>query len=348
MSTNTKRPTMRPRTPPGAQTSSVVPVAIVPKLNRSSDQDAMEAALALTANQHDTKPSGFEAAELSRTPTTYSVGQNYKLPLQMFQRSENNARVFYRTQELDEMSRSLERQGQDYPTLGYVRGNKVVLTDGQKRFQAAVNAGLFELEVKIIAPPSSEAEEYEKSRRVNLERSTQSGLDDAFKWKALMDRGVYKSQDELAASLDLKKEKVSKVLSITRIPERLVRTMIEYRNTSSWSTAYLVSTIFDPRRIEEEGADKVELLAQEILDEIIKKEMNRNQVEALISKKLQGPKKRSQPETLPVKYGDFKGEIKTFPGRGQLDMTFRGLPEEKISLLRETLEKVLSGQMPLA
>jgi len=305
----------------------------------------MEIAL---AGAVEPKVSGFQAAELGRTPTLYEVGQNYKLPLQMFQRSENNARVFYLPSELDEMSRSLQKQGQDYPTLGYLKDGKIVLTDGQKRFQAAANGGLFELEVKIIATPATEADEYEASRRVNIERSAQTGLDDAFKWRSLMERGVYKSQEELAERLELKKEKVSKILGITRIPERLVRQMLDHRQTSSWTIAYLVSTIFDPKRIEEQGVDSIENLAQEVVDEIIKKDLNKSQVEALVSKKIQGPKKRSQPETMPVKFGDFKGEIKTFPNRGQLDMTFRGLPEDKISLLRETLEKVLAGQFPLA
>lgn len=344
---NDKRPAMRKPVPVGLPPAAApsTPISIIPKLHRSNDQVAMEIAL---GGAVEPKVSGFQAAELGRTPTLYEVGQNYKLPLQMFQRSENNARVFYLPSELDEMSRSLQKQGQDYPTLGYLKDGKIVLTDGQKRFQAAANGGLFELEVKIIATPATEADEYEASRRVNIERSAQTGLDDAFKWKSLMERGVYKSQEELAERLELKKEKVSKILGITRIPERLVRQMLDHRQTSSWTIAYLVSTIFDPKRIEEQGADSIENLAQEVVDEIIKKDLNKSQVEALVSKKIQGPKKRSQPETMPVKFGDFKGEIKTFPNRGQLDMTFRGLPEDKISLLRETLEKVLAGQFPLA
>lgn len=342
------KPVMRSSTAATAA-GGVPPAIFIPKLARNADQDSMAKAL---GGQPDSvgsaKPAGFRAAEIARAVDEYVVGNTYRLPLHCFQKSENNARVFYLPSELDEMSQSLVANGQDYPTLGYVRNGKIVLTDGQKRFQASANAGLFDLEVKIIETPESEADEYEASRRVNLLRSTQTGLDDAFKWRSLLDRAVYKSQDELARRLGLKDEKVSKILGITRIPERMIRMMLDHEKTSTWSVAYLISTIFDAKRIEELGADKVEELAQEIVEEVIKKELAKNQLEALISKKIQGPKKRAHAESMPVKFGEWKGELKIFPARGQLDMTFRGLPGEKINELKEAIEKVLAGQLPLS
>lgn len=323
------------------------PASFIPKLTRNEDQETMAKAL-VGQTDAGAKPAGFRAAEIARTVDDYVIGQTYRLPLHMFQKSENNARLFYLPSELDEMSQSLTSAGQDYPTLGYVRNGKIVLTDGQKRLQASANAGLFDLEVKITEKPETEADEYEASRRVNKLRSTQTSLDDAFKWRSLLDRGVYKSQDELAERLEEKKEKVSKILGIRRIPERLIRTMLDNEKTSTWSVAYLISTIFDAKRIEEMGADKVEELAREIVEEVIKKELSKKQVEDLISKKIQGPKKRAQAESMPVKFGEWKGELKIFPGRGQLDMSFRGLPEEKVNQLKEMIEKVLAGQPPLA
>lgn len=334
------KPVMRkPITQPLPSKSDSLPKAIIPLLQRSQDQEAMESALGKTT---PSKPSGFQAAEIARAPGTYIVGQTYKLPLHMFQKSENNARVFYLPNEIDDMSKSLQVAGQDYPVLGYFKDGKIVLTDGQKRFQGAANGGLFELEVKIIAEPESESVEYEASRRVNIERSTQSGIDDAYKWQSLLQRGVYKSQDELADRLNLKKEKVSKILGITRIPERLIRQMLDNEQASNWSVAYLVSTIFDAKRIAEKGEDKIETLAQEVVDEIVKDGLSKRQIEALIAKKIQGPNKRTQPETSPIKLGEWKGEIKSFPSRGQLDLSFKGLTEEKVVLLRERLEEVLS------
>ena len=317
--------------------------AYIPSLNKNTDLDAMSQALAgSAANEVTTKPSGFVAAERALQGDSYVVGQIYKLELSKFQKSENNARVFYLAQEIDDMSQSLTQSGQDTPAIGYVRNGKVVLTDGQKRFQACASAGLAALEVKIIEEPEDEATEYETSRRVNLMRSTQTSLDDAYRWRSLIERSVYKSQDELALRLDVKKEKVSKIIGITRIPERLVRMMVDHRTTSGWTVAYQISTIFDPKRVEELGAERVENLGQEIIDEIIRKEMSSRQVEALIAKKLQGPQKRAQAESMQLRFGGKKGELKIFPERGQVDLSFKGLSAENIELLKTTIEKALA------
>lgn len=346
MSKVNNKPVMRSRaTPP------VVPAALIPQLERNNDQADMEKALGASSvlpTHGDQKPSGFKAVEIARQGEELIVGQTYRLPLHRFKKSDNNARVFYLPIELDEMSQSLSTKGQDTAVLGYVEDGKVVLTDGQKRYQSSVNSGLPDLKVEIIAKPDSEADEYEASRRINLVRSAQTGIDDAFKWRSLLDRGVYESQDQLAERLGERKEKISKILGITRIPDRLVRTMVEHEKTRNWTVAYLISTIFDAKRQEELGAERVEILADEIIGEVIKQDLSKRKVEELINRRLQGPQKRAQAESTPVKYGSGKGDLKIFVERGQLDLSLRGLSEDEIGRLKQALEKTLLGQMPLA
>jgi ParB family chromosome partitioning protein len=348
MATNNK-PVMRRNT--SGQPPASIPKAYIPALTSNNDHEMMAAALSAAHNPVEEKATGFRAAEISRSEGSYLEGQTYRrVPLSEFQKSENNARYWsHRPDELDEMTQSLRDDGQDTPVIGWVNTKgKIALTDGQKRFQASLNGGLQGLDVKIIAPPESEAQEYETSRRINLMRSAQSSLDDAFMWRDLIDRGVYKSQDELAQRLGEKIAKVSKVMGITRIPERLIRTMIENEKTRSWSIAYLVSTIFDPSRVNDEGLEKVEAIAEEIVEEIIKKELPKNKVEALISRRLQGARKRVQAESTPLRFGEAKGEMKTFPGRGQFDVSFRGLTDDKLAELRELIQKALTGQLQLS
>ena len=324
------------------------PIAQIPKIDRNDDQASMEQVLgassALPEQSGETKPAGFRAVELARKNEELIIGQTYRLPLHRFKKSDNNARVFYLPAELDEMAQSLTTKGQDTAVLGYVDDGKVVLTDGQKRHQSAVSAGLPDLKVEIIAKPHSQAEEYEASRRINLVRSAQTGIDDAFKWRSLLDRGVYDSQDQLAERLGERKEKISKILGITRIPDCLIRTMVEHEKTSNWTVAYLISTIFDSKRLEEQGAENIEIIAAEIVEGVIKQDLSKRKVEELIAKRLQGPQKRAKAESTPVKYGGGKGDLKIFVDRGQIDLSLRGLSEIEIERLKQTLEKALSGQ----
>ena len=340
---NKNKPAMRSNRP-----VSALPVPHIPSgLQRNTDLDAMDRELSDIARPTPAieavgdKLPGFESALVAMQAQEYVVGEIYKVAIQNFQKSENNARMFYLAHEVDEMSQSLLQNGQDTPALGYVRDGRIVILDGQKRYQAAVSAGLSQLEVKITEKPESEASEYEASRRVNLVRSSQTAIDDAFVWRKLMERGVYRSQDELALRLGEKKEKVSKIIGITRIPERMIRLMLDHERTATWSVAYLVSTIFDAKRINDMGQDKVEDLAMEVIDEIVKKDLTKSQVEVLVSRKLQGPVKRATAESTPIRFGDNKGEIKVFPERGQLDLSFKGLDAQKIENLKATIERAL-------
>lgn len=332
----TKAPVMR--------RSSGVLAAILPDLKSatptlSAAPSGAAAVAPATATPHKV---GFAAAADALAAQEFIVGQVYKVPLFKLQKSENNARVYYSAEELDEMSASLAK-GQDVPALGYVRDGRIVITDGEKRFRATANAGLAHLDVKIIATPQSGADEYELSRRINLERSTQTAIDDAVRWKEMIDKGEYNSQDHLAERLGLEKSAVSKVMGINRIPERLRRMMSDHKQTRATTIAYAISTIFDEKR--ELGAGKAEEIAQDVIEETAKNELGRNQVESLIAKKLSGPKSRAHAESSTVKYGESKGTLKVFPSRGQLDLSFKNLAPEKVDQLKTQIEKMLENQL---
>lgn len=353
----TNRPTMRPPTRQAAPSTAATAAAVIPiNIGRNQDQGAMKAALGVEtklpgadiATVPVAEKVGFAAAEAAQEGTQFVIGQNYLIPLHKLVRSKNNARLFHDSVEVDSMSRSLTGSGQDMPAIGYVRDGRVVLTDGQKRFLAAQSAGIEILEVKIREAPVDDADEYERSRRVNLERSTQTAIDDAIAWQSLLQRGVYKNQVELGQRLDVKEAVVSKVMGINRIPERLLRMMVGNSHTSQLSHAYPISTLFDPKNVAlVGGAEKAEILAQEIIEEVILSGMSRNQLEQLISKRLEGKKTRAQAVTTQVKYGDAQGDLKVFPSKGQLSLNFKNLPEEKVSELKDLIEKALTSQLSM-
>ncbi|MDO9100075.1 MAG: ParB N-terminal domain-containing protein, partial [Caldisericota bacterium] len=109
------------------------------------------------------------------------VGVVYDLPLSMLVRSDNNARVFYKPDEVEEMAESLSSKGQKVAAIGYVRDNAVVIIDGQKRFNACTLGKMPTLKVYIQDKPESAVEEYETSRSINNDRSTQTPFDDAIR-----------------------------------------------------------------------------------------------------------------------------------------------------------------------
>lgn len=311
-------------------------------IRRNTDQSAMAQALGRADAPSSAAPLVVVTGASAVSPDSYAVGQVYRVPLNMIKMSKYNARVVYLPNEIDDMSASLQDKGQDVPAKGYVQDGKVVVVDGQKRYKAATSASLPDLLVMIDAPPTDAREEYEESRRINDVRSSQSVLDDSLRWTDLLAEGVYASQADLAARLGCTEDHVSKVLGIARIPEKLIRRMQEHPQTKAWSIAYEISKVFTPGKFEDPTA-----IAEEVITAVQDNELNKNKTIALINSKLEGPKTRERAKAEKVKFSDKEGELKVFPSRGQLDLSFRGLAPEKVEELKAVIVKALGGQMAL-
>lgn len=314
---------------------------------RSIDQDKMAKALTDPAPMAPQLGvvAGFSTVATTAGKPVYVVGETYEVPLFMMRNSQFNARVFYKADELDEMSVSLAEKGQDIPIKGYVNEDGIItVTDGQKRFQAATIKNRPSLRVLIDPTPASERDEYEQSRRINLERSSQTVLDDAIRWSAMVEKQMYASQDEMAEHLRISKSTLSKTINIKRIPERLLRGMSDNVKTCGISIAYEISTIFE----KVPDLEAATVLAEEVIEAVVKGDLSRDQTIELIKVKLSPPvepQKRERAESSVVKYGDIKGTLKVFPERGQLDLSFSGLPPEKVEPLKELIASMLHGQV---
>lgn len=330
-------------------------------IRKNTDQEAMSRALkdtvAPSAGVSPFAPAALPPVAIPAatvgTPTAdadfstlYQVGQKYAVPLNLLERSPNQARHFYTSQEVDDTGVSLRENGQEVAAKGYAKAGRIFLIDGVKRFQGSTIAGRATLDVEIVAEPLDAAKEYEQSRRINLERSPQTALDDAVRWKDMFEKGAYKDQDDLARRLGISKGSVSKTMGLNRIPERLLRMMSEHTQTSALTIAYEISNIFAADQFKD-APEKAEYIAEDVIVETKTKNLSRVQVMTLISSKLTGPKTRVRSEAHVVKYGDFKGTLKVFAKRGQFHLAFEGLPKEKLDELQNRVEQMLAGQLTI-
>lgn len=340
----TQKPTLvRRGNSSGAMAQAIgvsIPAPFIPPVIAGNiDQDAMTSAL---------KAGHVEMPVAQMAPPNMAdlqVGQVYTVPLYRLQKSDNNARVMYDPAEVDAMSESL-RLGQDVPAIGYVRNGKVIVVDGQKRLHAATSGAMESLKVLIKEPPLSDRDEYEESRRINLQRSTQTVFDDCIRWNDMLTKGMYESQDEVADRMGVSKASVSKVLGLSVIPERLIRRMATSEHTRTLSTAYELTSILKAFK---EDPEKGVRLTEEVIEQIQRDELNRNQAKALIDSKIaeldgRTARNRERAESSVVKYGETKGTLKVFANRGQLDLSFTGLPPERVEQLKTQIEQMLAGQ----
>lgn len=275
-------------------------------------------------------------------------GGTYTLPTSMLKDSPYNARVWYSIEEIDEISTSLQRNGQDVPVAGYVdEDGKVTVVDGSKRLRAARAGGVEQLRVEIRARPESTKEMYLTSRRMNVERSTQTAFDDAVRFKSLLEEKVYAGQVELAADIGLSQSMVSYTLSLNKLPPALVKVMREEKNKSGEAKlcqlgfATEFAKMFDGSG--EEAQEKIDL-AIEIAREILMKDLSCRQAQDLIRSRTETKRQRSTADKIALRYGSGAGTLKVFPTKGQLDLSLKGIEPGKLEELRLKIESLFSAE----
>lgn len=289
----------------------------------------------------------------------YTEGNVYQFPLAMVRESKLNARVYYRPEEVSEMVESLVEQGQLVPARGYVKESVVYLIDGQKRFRAALAAGIPRIRVEVCAEPGDAITHYIQSREINKRRSEQTALDDAIRFQEFLDTGLAATHEELAKLMGMSQPKMTKTLALNKIPEAVLRRMRDYKVLSRLGAANAISQFFSDRSKEEARAllarrpelgDADDLLinaAIEVIDAASRTEMSGNQIDEMVkdqcAKMFRQPKHRPRAESRPFTFGGVKGTLKTFESAGRLDLSIKGLGPEKLLELREAVERVCSS-----
>lgn len=263
----------------------------------------------------------------------YQVGSVYDVPVELIKSNPVNPRALYTTGAVDEMAVSLRENGQKISATGFVdETGKVVLIEGETRLRGARAASLPTLRVEIKKRPESERALYEEARAANVERRDQTPLDDALKWRELLDRKVYLTQSSLAKALAVGEDDVSRILSLAKLPHRVVLSVADHPD---------LLTLRMLNAIREFCNVKGEQETLELILEASDKGWGYRDVEARRKAAETGPVSRKRAATESVAYGTAKGEIKTFDEGGRLELVLKGLTAEESQTLTATFKEVL-------
>ena len=266
----------------------------------------------------------------------YQVGQVYDVPVEMIKSNPVNPRALYTTDAVDTMAISLKESGQKISATGFVdETGRVVLIEGETRLRGARSAGLPALRVEIKKKPDSERALYEEARAANVERRDQTPLDDALKWRELLDRKVYPTQSALAKALSVGEDDVSRILSLAKLPHRVVLAVADHPD---------LLTLRMLNAIREFCSVTGEQETLELILEASDKGWGYRDVESGRKAAETGPVSRKRAATENVVYGSAKGEIKTFDEGGRLQLVLKGLTVEESKALTEKLKEILQGK----
>jgi ParB family chromosome partitioning protein len=260
------------------------------------------------------------------------------VPLMLITDNPFNARRVYRDSDIEGLADSFQKYGQQSAARGFWRDGKCVLIYGHRRKRAALQLSWSHLKVDLVAAPSDDKELYLASREENAQRSAQTLFDDALVWHDLLDKGVYATQEELAASLKISQSLIAKTLSLRKLPMHIMKECIA-RDLTARSVLYALSQFHDDVGDEQE--------TMKLIEEASSKGMSSRDVEARVrylkERRRAGNAVLSKPrsDTYKFNYGNRAGVLKEFVTKGRVELKIEGLDEDARAALVSQLRQIL-------
>jgi ParB family chromosome partitioning protein len=317
------------------------PTGLAPSVSTPVSVDSVE----LPVRAPDSS-GGISAVAVPFTPEACVPGAIVRAPLAIIDHNPLSPRHIYRMDDVERIASTIG-DGQDDAAHGYSKDGRIQLIDGGTRLRAARIADKGFLDVKIEEAPADDLALFNRARALNEQRSASTPLDFALSLRALMERGVVTTADDIIEKVKApdggrigSRATVSQYLRMVRLPEKLQRTMSESEETCTFTAFYEISALFPEGQGEEEREKALED-ASEIVEDIKRRKLNRNQIIAAVRAKLEGPAPRQRASSSTFDFGSARGEVKLYANKRQLDLSLRDIDPAEMVEVKAVLVKAL-------
>ena len=158
------------------------------------------------------------------------------LPLAQIRPNKGQPRKLFKPDELAELADSIKQNGVLQPLLVRKKGDFYEIVAGERRYQAAREAGLEE--VPVIIREISDDDVFKLALIENLQRSDLSPLEEASGYRQLIKvKGL--TQEELAKILSKSRSTITNTLRLLDLPEEVQELVDEGRLTAGHARAIL-------------------------------------------------------------------------------------------------------------
>jgi ParB family chromosome partitioning protein len=286
--------------------------------------------------------SGTEQYVLFCQKHNYQPGQIVDWPIDKIDKNPYNPRNFYHEESVARLSLTVASNGQGEAIKATIHDtdlDRIVLWDGERRLRGAKKLRHTTIKV-LINDIKSPRDRYVSGYVLNTEKETQSSLDNAIKWRELLEQNVFESQESIAADLKISTSEVSMTLALGSLGPTAIAAMAEQPTKFGLSMAYEVYRACN-------GSPETETLG--FITEIISKDYSIKKVRQLINAK----KEKAEPATR-KRYNhnfDFKngtkkiGSIKAY-GADRLEFRVEGIDSEVRDNLYEQIREIITAALP--
>lgn len=250
-------------------------------------------------------PSVHRAAD--HEPATQAL-TTHKIALDLLDENPFNARRHYSPEVVADRAASIAEVGQMTPALVCVnwrQPGRYILIAGHYRRRALLKLGRREIDAKLV-PCATDRELFHLSYLENDERKQGTPLDDAFVWSDLLEKGVVKNHDDLAALTRKPRTTIVKTLAVRSLPPNVLGVLSESPESFSLTAAYELSVIAKA----DVSAIEVERIARKIAaGEMSTRELERVKA-SLLDNKTRKSRESSRKYTLTT--SDGQGTLREF------------------------------------
>jgi ParB family transcriptional regulator, chromosome partitioning protein len=187
-----------------------------------------------------------------------------KLPTGALQPNARNPRRTFTSIELDELAASLRERGIIQPiVVRPLRGSTDAfeIIAGERRWRAAQRAGLHEVPVVVIE--ATDAEALQLAIIENVQRADLNPLEEADGYRALMDEFA-NSQEDIAKIVGKSRSYIANTLRLLKLPDKVKN----YIHAGKLTAGHARMIVGEPN-------------AEELADEIVSRDLNVREVEAM-------------------------------------------------------------------
>lgn len=211
-------------------------------------------------------------------PTDISDDKSIReIKIEDIRANKNQPRRKFDEDKIEELAKSIKNHGVLQPILLRKKGSKYELVAGERRWRAAIKAGLDT--IPAIVKDISDTDTLEIALIENIQREDLNPIEEALAYKELMERFEF-TQEQLSARLGKSRSKIANTVRLLNLDKEL-QGLIADEKLSAGHARALLSIAGKAKRIR---------LAREIMD----KNLSVRDTEDMIKQKADKPKKKKK------------------------------------------------------
>ena len=141
-----------------------------------------------------------------------------KIPLQQIQANPQQPRKFFDEQKIEELAQSIRENGLLQPILVTRRGDKYEIVSGERRYRAALKAGI--LEMPAVIRDTDAKEVLELAIVENIQREDLDAIEEAAAYQELVDQFGY-TQEKIAQKVGKDRATIANRMRLLKLPLKI-------------------------------------------------------------------------------------------------------------------------------